>query len=1143
MRKILQGYKTFTVVFILMMTAITVNAQKTAVADGSWNTPTTWSPVGVPAASDNVTINNGIDVTVPGNVSCNSVIFASASGSISVSSGFTLTVTTSITLQNAATGSRAATLSGAGSINCASLVIGGTLLAPNLTGDGTTVLTTTISSLTISGNLSIRGVDDGSDDNNPTYNLQSGTVSVGGTVNLNEDAGSAVNLSLNSGAETGTLNLSGATPFTITGTPGYDFDGISATVNYSGAAQTVLNTTYRNLVLSGSGTKTLTGVNDINGNLTISGTASASATTGINIDGNVTVESGTTFSAATFTHNVGGNWTNNGGTFNAGTSTILFDGAAQAIGGSASTTFNNLTISSSTATTLGINTSVAGNLNVTSGDFFDLNTFSCNRTAAGGTLTVAGTMRIAADAGGQTGSNYPLNFTANMLTGGTVEYDGSNAITQTIYASPTYENIILTNGTGSGEANKIITGNVIMNGTLTVNANTVLTPGAANVFSPGSTNTITGSGTIKVTKISATPDYLSQYDFDTDDLVQLTVDYAGAGNQTINAFTYGSLHTSGSGTKTMSGATTVNNNVTIGTGTTLNEAGITMSVSSATINIDGTLDFTSSTGLITTTGAGANTLTMGANGKIKTVDPLGIGPVANASFVVGGGGGSFVMTSISTSGTVEYYASVAQVITDRDYNNLTINTTAGTKTWTLAAARTVNGDIIIGADAAFTLAGGQSINLKGDWSKNSTGAFTQATTLIVFSGAALQTIGGSSLTTFNSLTINNSSTGVALGQSVDVNAVMTFTDGVVTTGFPNYLTLKDGATAVGASDASFVDGPCTKVGNDPFVFPVGKTGFGYHYCAISAPSDPAHSFSAEYLRSSAKALGNISAGGLLAVSNCEYWTIYRTSGDSEPNVTLSWTGSSTCNAINYVTTLTGLQVASFSNVSSTWDSYGADGTSGNTTSGSVVRNTVPNSVWGTSNTFALGNTLPDGSPLPVNFSDVKAFEKGAAVQIDWTNLTETNITNYIVERSSNGIDFTVIGQIAPRSNEADKESYTTFDAAPLTTNFYRIKAVELDGKSVYSKMLRVDIGRITKGITLYPNPVRGSEITIGFTAAKGMYNMSVLNTAGQIVYRQQLNHPGGTVSQAVVLPSLHAGMYNMLISGDNYKETRMFVIQ
>jgi hypothetical protein len=213
---------------------------------------------------------------------------------------------------------------------------------------------------------------------------------------------------------------------------------------------------------------------------------------------------------------------------------------------------------------------------------------------------------------------------------------------------------------------------------------------------------------------------------------------------------------------------------------------------------------------------------------------------------------------------------------------------------------------------------------------------------------------------------------------------------------------------------------------------------------------------------------------------------------------------------------------------------------GNNTTGTITRTAVT-----TFSPFALGSAIDDGNALPVNFSDVKAFEKGTGVQIEWTNLTEKDLVNYVVERSANGRDFTAIAQVAPRSNQADKESYTSFDPSPMAgANFYRIKVLEIDGKVIYSKLLKVDIGRITKGISLYPNPVAGKEVTVGFSAIKGQYTLRIINAAGQELFTQRLSHPGGNISQAVILPSsVRSGIYNMLITGDNYKETKMFVVQ
>jgi hypothetical protein len=474
------------------------------------------------------------------------------------------------------------------------------------------------------------------------------------------------------------------------------------TVEYSSAsAQTVNNTsTYGHLIFTGTGTKTLGG--------------------SITVNGDITINSGATFAASTFNASLGGNWVNNG-TYTPGSSssTTIFNGVNQVISGTTATTFHALTISSSGSTTLNTNITLDNvsnaNLTISAGSIFDLGVYTANRTGATGTrtFTINGTLKLGADAGGQTGSNFPLNFsTPTIGNSGVVEYNGANDITQIVYAT-SYKNLLLSNGSGTGSAFKMSTASFAVNtGNFTVNPNVQFTPSATNIIS--GSGTLTGFGAIDVTHSSGL--VATQYTLNRV-LTNLTVT-VGNSSSTINGGTYSNLTLTRSGDQVLQGSIVVTGNLVVSNGARLDptNSGYTITLAGNFVNNGSGLRNRNSAAII-------------FNGLAQTV-----GGSSNITFPA---------TVINAGSTV----SLLKNITLR--NDLTINAGGTLDIGTNSCNRNTAGGALI---VAGTLKIGGATNFPANFNTITTTSGT-----IDYNGLTDVTQTISTLPTYNNLTLSNGS--------------------------------------------------------------------------------------------------------------------------------------------------------------------------------------------------------------------------------------------------------------------------------------------------------------------------------------------------------------------------------------------------
>ncbi|MBX2901230.1 MAG: hypothetical protein KF775_16375 [Cyclobacteriaceae bacterium] len=361
---------------------------------------------------------------------------------------------------------------------------------------------------------------------------------------------------------------------------------------------------------------------------------------------------------------------------------------------------------------------------------------------------------------------------------------------------------------------------------------------------------------------------------------------------------------------------------------------------------------------------------------------------------------------------------------------------------------------------------------------------------LVMAGGAFQTINrtGAASPVFRRFTMGKSGGSATLNTDASITTNGTFTTGVLFTTATNYLNFANGATVTGGSNSSHVDGPVRKTGTNAFAFPTGNNGF-YRAISISAPSNAAHYFTAQYFKAS-QAFGGAAtyAAGIITVSSCEYWTLDRNPavGGSNVTVTLSW-NTPDCTA-PYITNITDLRVVRWSGTN--WVNHGNGGTTGNATTGTVSSAGVVSSF----SPFTLGSASM-ANPLPVELTQFTAQPEGETVKLNWLTASELNNDFFTVQRSADGVEFSSLGMVAGQGTRTTPTAYQFVDETPQAgLNYYRLKQTDFDGTSSYSNIVAVNMALEW---SVYPNPVGyGKEVTIN---QKGDYVL--VNNLGVIVMR------------------------------------------
>jgi uncharacterized delta-60 repeat protein len=193
------------------------------------------------------------------------------------------------------------------------------------------------------------------------------------------------------------------------------------------------------------------------------------------------------------------------------------------------------------------------------------------------------------------------------------------------------------------------------------------------------------------------------------------------------------------------------------------------------------------------------------------------------------------------------------------------------------------------------------------------------------------------------------------------------------------------------------------------------------------------------------------------------------------------------------------------------------------------------------NDFAVAAYLNDAFPLPLSLTSFTALKNSNSIELNWKTANEQNTAAFVIERSTDGRNFTSLSTVQSSGNSSSVRNYSFVDQKPLNgTNFYRLKMVDKDGSFTYSRIIAVNMNAITKGLQIFPNPAR--DILHVQTTGLETITLQIVDAAGKVVKQEKIQLSGNT-SFSVEVQSLPKGKYYLVLQRKDGKDIESFVKQ
>lgn len=184
----------------------------------------------------------------------------------------------------------------------------------------------------------------------------------------------------------------------------------------------------------------------------------------------------------------------------------------------------------------------------------------------------------------------------------------------------------------------------------------------------------------------------------------------------------------------------------------------------------------------------------------------------------------------------------------------------------------------------------------------------------------------------------------------------------------------------------------------------------------------------------------------------------------------------------------------------------------------------------------LHGSSDNTSPLPVDLISFKAYCDKNTVYIDWKTASEQNNAFFIIEKSTDMIQWEEVGRVSGAGNSNTVKSYGLEDFATSPNAYYRISQQDFDGTKVVFNPIGVNCLDfvVNDNMTVFPNPAM-NEFTVQIVVEKSHNTATIQLTDqnGRVVNERQVSLTQGINNFHYNTDNIAAGAYTVSVISEN----------